>query len=138
MLFLLYIRVTQRDLAGVRVGLSLLFELCVCVTQKDLGQSTDARSVLPQYLLFCFFRKQTQLSQETWTRNSKSRSFRGHTYISSHYSHYCTIWGLLTRARQIKRGQEGICVAHVMCRSTYSNKKKRLAIRGKDMGRNSS
>ena len=42
MLFLLYIRFTQRDLAGVRVGLRMLFELCVCVTQKDLGQSTDA------------------------------------------------------------------------------------------------
>ena len=47
MLFLLYIRFTQRDLAGVRVGLRMLFELCVCVTQKDLGQSTDARSVRP-------------------------------------------------------------------------------------------
>ena len=47
MLFLLYIRFTQRDLAGVRVGLRMLFELCVCVTQKDLGQSTDARVCSP-------------------------------------------------------------------------------------------
>ena len=46
-LFLLYIRFTQRDLAGVRVGLRMLFELCVCVTQKDLGQSTDARVCSP-------------------------------------------------------------------------------------------
>ena len=46
-LFLLYIRFTQRDLAGVRVGLRMLFELCVCVTQKDLGQSTDARVCPP-------------------------------------------------------------------------------------------
>ena len=136
MLFLLYIRFTQRDLAGVRVGLRMLFELCVCVTQKDLGQSTDARSVRPQYLLFCFFRKQTQLSQETWTRKSKSRSFRGHTYISPNYSHYCTIWGLLTRARKIKWGQEGICVRMYVQKHVF--KKKRLAIRGEDRGRNSS
>ena len=44
MLFLLYIRVSG---AGVREGLRMLFELCVCVTQKDLGQSTDARVCSP-------------------------------------------------------------------------------------------
>ena len=44
-LFLLYIRFTQRDLAGVRVGLRMLFELCVCYAE-GLG-SVNWRPVCP-------------------------------------------------------------------------------------------